>query len=144
MNHVDLIGRMTAAPELKYAQTGTAFCNFTLAVDKGLSKDKKAELQAQGKPTANFIRCKGVGKTAENIAQYFDKGSQIAITGEIETSKYTTQSGETRYSTDVFIQKFYFIGSNKESQPSQQGDSNFSQYSPDDFQGIDDDPTIPF
>ena len=49
MNNVVLIGRLTRDPELRYLpNTNTANCTFTIAVDKGLSKDKKQEYEQKG------------------------------------------------------------------------------------------------
>ncbi|OQY09284.1 MAG: single-stranded DNA-binding protein, partial [Fusobacteriia bacterium 4572_132] len=63
MNDVNLIGRLTRDPLLKYIPgSGTAVSEFTLAVDKGLSKAKKKELETKGKPTADFIRIIAWGK----------------------------------------------------------------------------------
>ena len=65
MNNTVLIGRLVRDPELRYLPgAGTANTTFTLAVDKGLSKDKKAEFEAQNKPTADFIRIVVWGKSA--------------------------------------------------------------------------------
>lgn len=55
MNNVVLIGRITRDLELRYLQNGIAVTKFNLAVDKGLSKEKKQELEAQNKPTADFM-----------------------------------------------------------------------------------------
>ena len=74
MNNVSLIGRLTADPQLRYIPSGTAVCNFNMAVDKGLSKDKKTELEAQGKPVADFINIVVWGKSAENVANYMSRG----------------------------------------------------------------------
>jgi single-strand DNA-binding protein len=41
MNNVVLIGRLTRDPELRYIPSGTAVATFSLAVDKGLSREKK-------------------------------------------------------------------------------------------------------
>ena len=89
MNNVILIGRLVKDPELKYLQNGTATCNFTLAVDKGLSKDKKQELQTLNKPTADFIRVVVWGKQAENAANYLAKGRLAAIQGEYKQATMT-------------------------------------------------------
>ena len=69
MNCVILIGRLTRDPELRYIpNTGTPVATFSLAVDKQLSKEKKMELEAQGRPTADFINIVVWGKQAEHCA----------------------------------------------------------------------------
>lgn len=146
MNHVILIGRLVKDPELRYAPNGNAVMNMTVAVDRNYSKEKKAELQAKGQPTADFIRVVAWGKTAELCANYLAKGRQVAVNGGIQTSTYKSNTGETRYSTDVVANSVEFIGSNKDEKNNSSGndDFNFGNYNPDDFQAIEDDEDIPF
>lgn len=101
MNQVVLIGRLTKDPEIRYAQNGNAQCIFTLAVDRGLSREKKEEMAAEGKPTADFIRIVVWGKSAENCSKYLSKGSQCAVNGRIVTGSYEASDGTRRYTTDV-------------------------------------------
>lgn len=113
INSVILIGRLTRDPELRYLPNGgTAVCNFSLAVDKGLSKSKKEEMESQGKPTADFPRCVAWGKTAELISQYMKKGSMMGIQGSLQTGRYDDKDGKTIYTTDVNVFKVEFLGGN--------------------------------
>lgn len=109
MNNVSLMGRLVRDIEIKTTATGMFIGNFTLAVDKGLSKDKKQELEAMGKPTADFIRCLAFGKTAEILGQYVGKGNRLAIEGRIQTGSYENQQGQRVYTTDIIVDKFSFI-----------------------------------
>ncbi len=104
-----LIGRLTKDPELRYTQSGMAVCRFTLAVDRGLSKDKKMEAENKGQPTADFIGITAFGKTGELVSSYMSKGQQLGITGRIQTSSYKGQDGKTVYRTDVIADRVYFI-----------------------------------
>ena len=89
MNNVVLIGRLTRDPELRYIpNSGTAVSTFSLAVDKNLSRDKKAEMESKNQPTADFIRIVVWGKQAENCANYLAKGRLVAVQGRIETGSY--------------------------------------------------------
>ena len=105
MNNVNLIGRLTKDPELKYLANGngTAVATFTLAVDRNLSKDKKAEAERKGQATADFINCKAWGKTAETITNYVTKGKLIGVNGRIETGSYEAKDGTRRYTTEVVV-----------------------------------------
>ena len=100
-----LLGRLTKDPEIRYTQgdQGTKVASFTLAVDRKFKKD--------GQPSADFIRCKGFGKTAEIVEQYAPKGKQIAITGEIQTGSYQKQDGTTVYTTDIICNQVQLLGS---------------------------------
>ena len=112
MNSVSLIGRLVRDPELRYAQTGTAMCRFTVAVDRRMSKQRRQEAQANNQPTADFISCTAFGATAELIANYHRKGSQIGIEGRIQTGSYEKE-GRTIYTTDVVVNNLTFIGSSQ-------------------------------
>jgi single-strand DNA-binding protein len=114
MNKVVLLGRMIKDVDLRFVGgTGTAVAQFTLACDKRLSRDKKAEFEEKGKQTADFIRCKSFGKTAETISQYFGKGSKILLEGSIDTGSYKKDDGTTVYTTDVLVNNFEFVESAK-------------------------------
>lgn len=102
MNKVVIIGRMVADPELRFAAgSGMAISRFRVAVNRRKKEDG-----------ADFINCVSFGKTAETIAQYFTKGRQIAVAGNIRTGSYDAQDGTKRYTTDVAVESFEFIGSN--------------------------------
>lgn len=138
MNNVSIIGRLTREPELKYTQSGMAILKFNVAVDRKLSKDKKAEAQANNQPTADFINCTAFGSTAEVIANYHSKGSQIGIEGRIQTGSYE-KDGRTIYTTDVLVNSITFVGSSKKSNNTADTQNN----STDGFFPIDND-DIPF
>lgn len=148
MNQAILIGRLVADVTLRFVPgSGMAVANFTMAVDKGLSRDKKAEFEAQGKPTADFIRIVVWGKSAENCSQYLAKGKMVAIQGSIQTSTYKDSKGETRYQTEVLANKVEFLewGEKKEKAIAEDDDFSFGgKGSFEDFQSIEDDDDVPF
>lgn len=113
MNLVVLYGRLTKDPELRYSQGGTANTFATIAVDRGLSKEKRQEAEAAGQPTADFIGIKAFGKTAEMLANYFHKGNRIAVEGKIATGSYE-KNGARVYTTDIIVSRVHFIESAKE------------------------------
>lgn len=122
MNKVILIGRCTKDPDLKFAPTsGKAIARFTLAVNRPYDKDKKAD----------FINCVAFGKTAETIANYITKGRQIAITGSIRTGSYDGNDGVKRYTTDIWVDSFEFIG-NSNGKVDNNQDNEFGQAVQDD------------
>lgn len=110
MNNATLLGRLTRDPELKYTQSGTAVTRITVAVDRGLSKEKRQAAQANNQPTADFINCTGWGRIAELISNYFSKGNQIGIVGRIQTGSYE-KNGQMVYTTDVVINSVSFVES---------------------------------
>nr|WP_195264536.1 single-stranded DNA-binding protein [Clostridium sp. 1001275B_160808_H3] len=113
MNKVILIGRLTKDPELNFAAgTGTAVCRFGLAVTRPFKKDE-----------TDFINCIAFGKTGETIAQYLTKGRQLAVTGSIRTGSYDAKDGTKRYTTDIVVDSFEFIG-NGQGNNKQDGPTN--------------------
>lgn len=108
MNKVTLIGRLTKDPELKFIPgSGTAVTSITLAVDNYNSKTNEKG--------ADFIPVVIWGKSAENVAQYCQKGRQIAISGRISIRSYDAKDGTKRYATEVVADAFNgveFVGSN--------------------------------
>ena len=69
-NHTGLQGRLTADPELRYTQQGTAITSFTLASDTGRkTKD--------GKKITNFIECVAWRAQAEFVCKYLSKGRLV-------------------------------------------------------------------
>lgn len=107
MNRTVLLGRTTKDIDLRYAQSGTAVANFTLAVNRNY-KDKQT-----GQYEADFIRCIAFGKTAERMAQYVKKGHQLGIEGRIQTGSYE-KDGQRVYTTDVVVDQFYFLEPRKD------------------------------
>ncbi len=101
MNNVTLVGRLTAQPELKTTPTGTELVNFTIADNK--SKDK-----------CYFIDCVAFKNTAQFISKYFNKGSWIGITGEIQTRTYKDKDEKSHKVTEIFVTKVDFVGAKEE------------------------------
>lgn len=110
MNNVTLIGRLTKDPELRYIpNSGNPVSTFTLAVDKGLSREKKQEMESRNQPTADFINIVVWGKTAENCANYLNKGKLVGVQGRIQTGSYEAKDGTKRYTTDVVASTVEFL-----------------------------------
>ena len=148
INSVILIGRVAKDIDLKFLPSGMAVAKFTLAVDKELYGDKKQEAINQGKPTADFINISVFGKSAENCANYLDKGKKVAIQGRISTGSYTTQSGEKRYTTEIVADRVEFLSTEKKESKKDTSVNDFLNNFPDDdndiFQPVDDSDLIPF
>lgn len=100
MNCCLLTGRLTKDPETRYTQSGLAMSEWTLAVDRRFKRD--------GEPTADFIRCKAFGKTAEFIDKYFSKGKKMDVQGRIQTGSYKNKDGVTIFTFDVIVENVEF------------------------------------
>lgn len=110
MNSVNLVGRLVRDPELRYTNGNNTYVRLTLAVDRRLSKEKRQEAESKNQPTADFISCVAWGKTAETIANYLSKGSQVGIDGKIQTGSYEKDDGTKVYTTDVLVTGMTFVG----------------------------------
>ena len=119
-NLVILTGRLTKDPELKHGSSGTAYCKFTLAVNR-MKKDDPAD----------FIFCSAFGKTAELIAEYVKKGNNLGVQGRLQQDTYE-KDGEKISKTGVTVDKIEFLESNKtESTTSEPKKSNKVNPKPD-------------
>ena len=134
MNKVILVGRLTRDPDLRFgAGSGTAVVRFTVAVTRAMKRDE-----------ADFINCIAFGKMGETIAQYFTKGKQIAISGNIRTGSYDAKDGTKRYTTDVVVETFEFINNGKKDEVNNGMENSFdNSNSYEDMMPIDDG-DIPF
>ena len=104
-------GNLGKDPELKYTPSGSAVCNFSVAVGEKW-KDKNDQLQEH----VEWFRCSAFGKTAENLGKFFKKGSGILVEGKMRTTKFQDkQSGADRYSTDLIVSSFDFVGGKSDS-----------------------------
>lgn len=104
MNLVILKGRLTKSPTLLFSKSGTGYTIINVAVDR-YSKDKDSN--------ADFINCTAFGKTAELIAEYFRKGQEILLKGNIKTETFEKE-GSKVYKQSVFVEAVEFVGSKKE------------------------------
>lgn len=107
MNKVILMGRLTADPELRQSQNGTAVCRFTVAVNRRFT-DKTT-----GQREADFINCTAWRQTAEFVHRYFTKGQMICVEGTLRTGSYKDRNypDVTHYTAEVVVDNAEFTGS---------------------------------
>lgn len=116
MNSVQLIGRLTRDPDIRWTQGQDQQCiaRYTLAVDRRIANPR------DGQQTADFISCVAFGKLGEFAEKYLHKGMKIAVTGRIVTGSYTNRDGVKVYTTDVAVSGQEFC----ESKGSEQDDDD--------------------
>lgn len=100
MNSVQLTGRLTRDPDMRYTDNGTSIARFNLAVNR--------RFKSESGPDADFIGCIAFGKTAEFIEKYFCKGQKMDLNGRIQTGSYTNKDGIKVYTTDVVVENVEF------------------------------------
>ena len=112
MNCVQLVGRLTRDPDVKYTNDGTSIVRFGIAVDRRFKKE--------GGQTADFPNIVAFGKTAEFIEKYFRKGMRIGLMGRIQTGSYDHKDGYTVYTTDVIAENVEFVESKQQQEENTQ------------------------
>lgn len=113
MNNTQLIGRLTKEVEVNVTPQDKKVANFTLAVNK----------YGEG---ADFIQCVAWEKTAEVLEKYTKKGSQIGVTGRIQTRNYDHNDGYKVYVTEVVVNTVDLLDSKpKEQQYEKKVDKHF-------------------
>ena len=130
MNKVFLVGRLTRDPDLRYGASNNAVMRTSLAVDRQFTNQN-------GERDADFINIVAFGNRAETMKKYLTKGSQIAVSGRIQTGSYDGQDGKRVYTTDVVIDEFQFLDSrgsrSEDSTSSNSENTSSSSLTPYDF-----------
>ena len=103
MNKALLVGRITTKPELRTTSSGIPFTRFSVAINRPFTNN--------GERTADFINILVWRKQAENVCNFLDKGSQVAIEGRIQTGNYTDKDGNNRNSFEVVADNVQFLDS---------------------------------
>ena len=119
MNRVELVGRLTSKPELRYTSSNIAYTRFSVAIDRTFSN-------AQGERGTDFINVVVWRKQAENVANYLDQGSLVGVEGRLQSGNYTDKDGNKRYSLDVQADSVQFLESRAQSQSRQNNSSNYN------------------
>lgn len=124
MNRIELIGRLTKDAEIRQTQSGKAVATFTLAVNRPFAR------KDSGQQTADFIRCQAWEKTAGFVQQYTHKGSQIGVSGRLQTREYDDKDGKRQFVSEVIVEQMDLLEKRQEaaSRPaSQTGYSGYGQ-----------------
>ncbi len=131
LNHIAIMGRLVADPELRRTQKGTAVCSFRIACDRDI-KDP------DGRHDTDFIDVVAWRGLAENIARYFAKGRMAVIDGRLQIRPWTDRDGTRRYATEILASRIYF----GDSRPKDENGENSDE--PPEEDGLNDDENMPF
>lgn len=142
INKVILIGNLGADPEIRYAQSGDAIANLSLATTENW-KDKST---GEKKEKTEWHRVVMFGRLAEIAGDYLHKGSTIYIEGQIRTRKWQDNGGQDRYSTEIVAREMQMLGGRYggEQGPKQGSHQKQSNQGTQPDGGIDFDDDIPF
>lgn len=116
LNHITIMGRLVADPELRYTPSNIPTASFRLAVDR----DFKA--RETGERKADFINVVTWRSTAEFVARNFSKGRMAVVDGRLQIRDYTTKDGNRQFIAEVVANNVYFADSKREASPERPGD----------------------
>ncbi|KPF90362.1 single-stranded DNA-binding protein [Rhodopseudomonas sp. AAP120] len=103
VNKVILVGNLGADPEIKRTQDGRPIANLRIATSESWRDRATGERKEKTEWHRVVIFNEGLCKVVE---QYLKKGAKVYIEGQLQTRKWTDQSGAERYSTEVVLQNF--------------------------------------
>ena len=105
VNKVILVGNLGRDPELRYIPSGQAVANFTLATN-----DRWRDKEGNNQERTEWHRIVVWGKSAENCAQYLQKGRSVYIEGRLQTREWEDKEGNKRQTTETIAQTVQFLG----------------------------------
>lgn len=153
LNVIAIMGRLVADPQLRQTQQGTSVASFRIACDRNRADQN-------GQRQADFFDVVAWRGTAEFVCKYFQKGSMIAIDGQLQSRQYQDKNGNNRTAIEIVANNVNFTGSKSSSgggnyaaaapqpqqyaHPAPQETPSYSAGSNDDFAVIDDNEDLPF
>ena len=122
-NHVTLVGRLAADPELRRTGSGKSVTSFRIAVDRPTSEK-----------ITDWLDIVAWEQRAEFVANNFTKGQEILVDGELQSRNWTDKDGNKRTSIEVKANVVRFVGSRNErnEQQAQPQGGNFESLDDDD------------
>ena len=106
VNKVILIGNLGKKPELRYTPGGQAVAQFNIATNERWGGKDGQPAQER----TEWHRIVVWGRTAENCAQYLDKGRSVYVEGRLQTREWTDKEGKKNYTTEVVASSVVFLG----------------------------------
>lgn len=106
MNQVGIVGRLTKDPSMRVLGEGRVHTTFVVAISRNF-RNQRGEIES------DYVLCSTWGRTAQNVAKYCMKGSQVAITGRIQSRHYDKEDGSRVYVTEVIGDQVRFLDKRK-------------------------------
>ena len=106
VNKVILVGNLGRDPEIRYAPSGDAICNISIATTDTW-KDKQS---GEKREATEWHRVVFFGKLAEIAGQYLKKGRAVYVEGRLQTRKWQDQNGQDRYTTEIRANEMQMLG----------------------------------
>ena len=103
VNKVILVGNLGADPEIRNTQDGTMIVNLRVATSENWRDKASGEKRERTEWHRVVIFNENLAKVAQ---QYLRKGAKVYLEGQLQTRKWTDQSGQERYTTEVVLQRY--------------------------------------
>lgn len=107
VNKVILIGNLGRDPEVRYAPSGSAICNVTIATSRQWKDKTSGERQEE----TEWHRVVFYDRLAEIAGEYLKKGRPVYVEGRLKTRKWTDKDGVEKYTTEIVADQMQLLGS---------------------------------
>lgn len=103
VNKVILVGNLGADPDVRTTNDGRPIVNLSIATSENWRDKNTGERRERTEWHRVVIFSEGLAKVAQ---QYLKKGSKVYLEGQLQTRKWTDQSGQDKYTTEIVLQGF--------------------------------------
>jgi single-strand DNA-binding protein len=107
VNKVIIVGNLGRDPETRYATSGAAICNVTIAT----SRQWKDKTSGEKREETEWHRVVFYDRLAEIAGEYLKKGRPVYVEGRLKTRKWTDKEGQDRYTTEIIAEEMQLLGS---------------------------------
>ena len=106
VNKVIIVGNLGRDPEVRYAPSGAAICNVTIATSRQWKDKNSGERQEE----TEWHRVVFYDRLAEIAGEYLKKGRSVYVEGRLKTRKWTDKDGVEKYTTEIIAQEMQLLG----------------------------------
>lgn len=106
INKVILIGNLGRDPEVRYAPSGSAICNVSIATTRNWKNRDSGERQEE----TEWHRVVFYDKLAEIAGEYLKKGRSVYVEGRLKTRKWQDKEGKDNYTTEIIADQMQMLG----------------------------------
>ncbi|MEM9739838.1 MAG: single-stranded DNA-binding protein [Pseudomonadota bacterium] len=103
VNKVILVGNLGRDPEVRQFQNGGQVCNLSIATSENWKDRNTGERKEKTEWHRVAIFNEGLVRVAQS---YLKKGSKVYLEGQLETRKWTDQSGQEKYTTEIVLRNY--------------------------------------
>lgn len=103
VNKVILVGNLGRDPEVRSMQSGDKVCNLSVATSERWKDRNSGEMQEKTEWHRVVVFDQKLAEVAE---KYLKKGAKVFLEGQLQTRKWTDNSGVEKYTTEVVLQRF--------------------------------------